>query len=109
MPEFNSRFVVQVDVENHAACRLQVVMILELLGGRKHEAVVTVFAKQPLQPPEHSRVIIDDKDDIPFPQDGYSSVCPSCLDGRYKKRSDTCQRSPKPSRSVVSATHQAIV
>ena len=70
MPQFDSKFVVQIDVENHATCQLEIVVILELLGGRKHDAVVTVFAKQPLQPLEHSRVIIDDKDDSPIPHDG---------------------------------------
>jgi hypothetical protein len=45
-------------------------VVLEFLGGLKHDAVVTVFAQQPLQPLEHPKVIIDDKDDIPIPQDG---------------------------------------
>jgi len=46
MPQFDSRFVVQVDVENHATCRLEVAVILELLGRRKPDAVVTVLAQQ---------------------------------------------------------------
>mgnify|MGYP007073120763 CR=1 FL=1 len=69
-PQFDSRFVVQVDVENHATCRLEIVVLLELLGGRKHDAVVTVMAQQALQPLEHPKVVIDDKNDIPIPQDG---------------------------------------
>ena len=50
---------------------LEIAVILELLGGRKHDAVVTVLAQQPLQPLEHPKVIIDDKDDFRFRNDGY--------------------------------------
>jgi hypothetical protein len=39
-------------------------MIPELLGGRKPDAVVAVVAQQPLQPLEHPKVVIDDKDDV---------------------------------------------
>ena len=32
MPQFDSRFVVQVDVENHATCRIEIIVVLELFG-----------------------------------------------------------------------------
>ena len=47
VPQLDSRFVVQVDVEDHATCRIEIVVLLELFGGGKHDAVVTVLAQQP--------------------------------------------------------------
>ena len=64
-------FLVQVDVENQATGRVEIVVILERFGGRKQDAVVTVFAQQPPYPLQRSGVIIDDKDDIPISQDRY--------------------------------------
>jgi hypothetical protein len=43
MPQFDSGFVVQVDVENHATCRIEIVVVLELFGGRKQNAFITVM------------------------------------------------------------------
>jgi hypothetical protein len=44
VPQLDSGFVVQVDVENDATRRTEIVVVLELFDGRKYDAVITVLA-----------------------------------------------------------------
>jgi hypothetical protein len=71
MPQFNPGFTIQVDIEDYATRCLEILLASEGLGGGKQNAVITVLTQKPLDPLEHSRVIIDDKDDISISQRRY--------------------------------------
>jgi hypothetical protein len=64
MPQLDAGLIVQVNVEDDANCRFEIVMILKSLRRRKQDAIVPVLPKQSLYSPECSGIIIDDKDDI---------------------------------------------
>ena len=63
-PQLDPGFILQVDVHDDTHRFLEIVVILKSLGRRKQDTVVTVSPQQPLYPPEHARVVIDDKNDI---------------------------------------------
>jgi len=63
MPYLNPGLVVQVDIEDNAKRVLEVIVILERFRGREQNAVVAVFPQQPLDAPERTWVVIDDKND----------------------------------------------
>ena len=46
VPEFDPQLIVQIDIEDNANCRLEVVVVLERFRGGKQNAVVTIFPQQ---------------------------------------------------------------
>src|SRR3982074_2652548 len=64
MPQVDSGLMVQVDVKYDANHIFEIVVAFKSLRGGKQDAVVPVFPQQPLQAPEGTRIVIDNKDGI---------------------------------------------
>ena len=61
MPQFDPRFIVQVDIENDAKRFVEIVVVLKSLRGWKQDRIVTVFAQKALYAPAHAGMVIDHK------------------------------------------------
>ena len=77
MTYLNAGIIVEMDVENDADRLFEIVVPLKRIGGRNQHGVVAVLPKEPSEPPQHARVVIDHKHQFPFRQDRWSC----CADG----------------------------
>jgi hypothetical protein len=63
MSYFDSRNTIQLDIENDADGRIEVIAILERFRRRKKRAVKAVLFQQAFDTPENTDVVVDDKDE----------------------------------------------
>ena len=63
-PQLDPGFILEVDVHDDTQRFFEIIVVLKSLGRWKQGTVVTVCPQQSLYSPEHTRVVIDDKNDI---------------------------------------------
>jgi len=74
VPQFDTRTIAQVDVENDANHPVKIALICEGFRRRKQQADVAGLPQQSRYAPQHHRVVIDDKNKVPLWQAGTSML-----------------------------------
>ena len=68
MSQIDPRSVAQVDVEDDANRLFESGVVPKSLCRRKQDGLVRVLPEQTLYSPQHSGVIVDDKNEVPMKQ-----------------------------------------
>ena len=74
MPQLDARSIVQVYIEDDANRLFEIGVAFESLCRRKQDRFVCVLPEQPLDSLQHSRVVIDNQNNVPIFQSTISLI-----------------------------------